>query len=368
MRVSTDTSQLFHLALTAFAVQAKARISKDTIDGRVQTSPSFAGFREILAAVAQSLMTVLAKAPGESLGRIGPKEIAYEAFKTVDWPMSRGDVLDNPGDRFIPSRDSRQLREALVQYFEGKPFKFNPELAQEINRIADGAHLPRPAAAQIRVTGDLIEQQIQEQSRAQRQSSEIQLAQDVKRYTDLLNTGYQVEADRLALRMFEDHGPMLSQMAPSVWRDLTVSQDSTLQGASTLKRLRGLVQFEMIPGYTACTTPDGRYDHGRARTGFEEALGLRPAMNNQSLVELKDSIPGGNDPFKLDVSDGEATAPYRRALRSLKENGEAAQLIKNLLDGKELSGTEKAHWDVTTSRVASPSLDCVDKIWRFHHN
>ncbi|HEY9717082.1 MAG TPA: hypothetical protein V6C69_06425, partial [Trichormus sp.] len=125
------------------------------------------------------------------------------------------------------------------------------------------------------------------------QISQLDLAIQTGKYRALLNQGEQVAADKMAMDMWRKHGPVLSALAGDVWSDLTVSQENSIMGASSLKRLhlRGLAQFDKVPGY----------DTGF--TGFREALGLQRAnaINNE-----------GSDP-KL---------PQERGLRQLAKEGD----------------------------------------------
>lgn len=112
---------------------------------------------------------------------------------------------------------------------------------------------------------------------ADQHSHEVALAGQVGEYQRLLNSGDQVAADRLAIQMWRDHGPALAQLAPGVWRDLTVSTDNTLQGASMLRRLqtRGQAQWDIVPGYAAGTPGDP----ATSLPGLRQALGLENAAN-----------------------------------------------------------------------------------------
>lgn len=123
---------------------------------------------------------------------------------------------------------------------------------------------------QIEQTGSL-------RGTADQHQHQLAVAREVGEYHRLLNSGDQVGADRLAIRMWQDHGPALAQLAPSIWRDLTVSTDNTLQGASMLRRLRdrGQAQWDLVPGYLAGTPEHPEY----SLQGFRQALGLENAAN-----------------------------------------------------------------------------------------
>lgn len=113
----------------------------------------------------------------------------------------------------------------------------------------------------------------------ERKSAELQVAADTNRHRILVDSGEQVEADKLALKMWKDHGPALAIIAPGVWESLNVSTDGGLQGASALKRMeqRGLAHFSIVPGYNS------------GREGFRGALGLAEAINHGEKPPLQRS-------------------------------------------------------------------------------
>ncbi len=102
-------------------------------------------FRAECAGILMQVMARSASAPPD--GPNGPRETAFAAFATCPWPMYS--IYENGLGRgtIVPSERNTALREAMVQYYQGQPFR--PELADQINEIVDGAQLPRPAAALI---------------------------------------------------------------------------------------------------------------------------------------------------------------------------------------------------------------------------
>lgn len=121
----------------------------------------------------------------------------------------------------------------------------------------------------------------------------MELSREVYKYTETLHRGDRVKADQMAVGMWSEHGPMLSQLAPGIWRDLTISTDTTLQGASLLKRLvdRNMAHWDTIPGYTSGDRGPGKpFDRAKSVQGFREALGLDPAFS--TLPEPPSTSPG----------------------------------------------------------------------------
>ncbi len=522
------------------------------------------------ATVAESLLSVLAQAPYNLQGKEGPRELAYNAFRDVPWPMFTGEVKDgkpeiitDQKDKTSKSWDSNRLRQALVDYYMGKPIASDADLdlVKQINRIVDNAKLPRPSALIVRDGGiegtpikewkpgmpdtvlqitdkiirnyttntetgqdalrrvmanletinslpgniradimgwtkkdglytltdkqkealgweaepsperkqalgwDKLSPEEQEAIRwqnakiparlvlAQMSTNELQdapvtrnllhvdiqaevnkrvadketaifkekgiikekqkeknanldefvektskganfgnqligfftfnngidaqlnerqtelarsfarlnkeigehqgtvgkleqdkggmrLAREVREYTETLNSGDQAKADKLAMKMWIEHGPMLAQLAPQVWHDLTQSTDTTLQGASMLKRLkdRELAHWDSVPGYTSgYIDPKYPYDRSSGLLGMREALGLNAAFSTPELKTVEKNLPasGHLDP---------AAANYKETREALKQaidremlSGKALQLAKDLYDGKQLS-------------------------------
>ena len=462
------------------------------------------------ARVAEGLLHTLATAPYDTKGGIGPRELAFKAFRDLPWPIPTGEKTPDGQPVIIQSRDSAKLKAALITYFEGKPITRAEDLAlsDQINRIVDNAKLPRPSALIVRNLGieggpienrkegdppsvlqitekiisnysgpnrdgqdvlrqvvknlemvnalpgyrraqvmgwtelsaehqailgkaepsadkkrslnwdslteaqkeaarwqdaaripaqlvagqmalnelqnsdiskkllepisDRIEKEMratsdaiwdekheirilqaqktanldlfvaktekganfgnqlvgfftgdngrdsklnEEQTKLARSFGELTqkiaareenlgrfeqdqsgmaLSRDVATYAETLNKGDRVKADQMAVGMWREHGPMMSQLAPGIWRDLTMSSDTTLQGASLLKRLhdRKQAHWDSIPGYTSGDNGPGKpFDRQKSNDGFREALGLKAAFGSpdesRGLLQLK---------------------------------------------------------------------------------
>src|SRR6185369_12495817 len=87
------------------------------------------------------LLNVLAKAGNASGDQTGPRELAFNAFKNLPWPMQ------GENGQIQSSNKSDRLRNSLVDYFRGRPYDL--DLSQQIGRIVDSASLPRPASAML---------------------------------------------------------------------------------------------------------------------------------------------------------------------------------------------------------------------------
>ncbi len=85
--------------------------------------------RNLQTDVARTLLRVIALAPGcdhREQPTKGPRELAYDAFKTHAWP----------------GLESSKLRHALLNYAEGRPW--DQTLKEEITKIAYDVDVPRP--------------------------------------------------------------------------------------------------------------------------------------------------------------------------------------------------------------------------------
>lgn len=196
------------------------------------------------------------------------------------------------------------------------------------------------------------------EAEAKQAKDSIELSRQVGEYHRLLNSGEQVAADKLAIKMWADHGPALKMLAPSVWNDLTVPRDATLQGQSLLQRLqtRGMAQWDSVPSY----------EPGEA--GFKQALGLQPAAgvgDARGLMQLK---PGEGN---LDTTAlrnhmlgrlNEDPALKRVSALAREMNEDLSDLSK--MFGAAMSGTKYEAFIDIAKQKASHLKDVMAKVTR----
>jgi len=165
----------------------------------------------------------------------------------------------------------------------------------------------------------------------------MRLSRQVREYTETLNAGDQALADRLAMNMWTEHGPMFANLAPRIWRDLTISTDTTLQGDSMLKRLksRGQAHWDSVPGYTSgATDPRFPYDKSKGLEGMREALGLKAAYSTPVLQTIEKNLPANG---KLDPANKEFKDALKEAIDRDMLSPKGKQLANDLYEGKQLS-------------------------------
>ncbi|MBP9091352.1 hypothetical protein KBI23_10000 [bacterium] len=134
---SLDSAQVKAIALFG-GKSGQESLSKLGINGEAAI--------EFQAQAGKALLRVVSMADNARPGREGPREIAYKAFKDNAWPNldeAKGEqqsIIDSSGK----TREPRDLREALLNYAEGRPFDIS--LSKEISRIVYDAGLKRPPA------------------------------------------------------------------------------------------------------------------------------------------------------------------------------------------------------------------------------
>jgi hypothetical protein len=203
---------------------------------------------------------------------------------------------------------------------------------------------------------------------ADRHEHQLRLANQVGEYQRLLNQGKNVDADKLAVSLWKEHGPALAQLAPGLWRDLTVNKDNTLQGACLLKRLhdRGLGQVDAIPSY-AGGDPDGKPED--SARGFRQALGLEKSEHtdkpvglmqlnrNEGLLDaaaLRTYMLGRVDADPTLAKFSDAARQMQTPMEDLSKMFSAAQqgtIYENFIEvAKEKAGQVKAQMDKITEK------------------
>ncbi len=204
-------------------------------------------------------------------------------------------------------------------------------LNAEQTRLATQLNL---RAAEIKAGEQVIEKL--EQKRAG-----IELSQSMREYIETLNKGDQKNADEMAIRLWTEHGVLLAKLT-RLWHDLTISSDTTLQGASILRRhnLRGTSHWDLIPGYTSGVKPGSYYDRSKALQGIREALGLNAAYSTPELQTIERLLPlsGKLDPDNRELKAALTTAVNRKMLSP--QAIELANLFTNPEVPKSLTETE----------------------------
>ncbi|MGH9550544.1 MAG: hypothetical protein ACRD3W_14285, partial [Terriglobales bacterium] len=102
----------------------------------------------------------------------------------------------------------------------------------------------------VRVAEHKLTQAAQANAIANQEEAFYSFGRDVHEYTNLRNSGNTREADKLAIALWQQHGPLLAEHVPTLWRDLNVS-DGTVVGRSILSRMQAqhLARVSEVPSY-----------------------------------------------------------------------------------------------------------------------
>jgi uncharacterized protein YoxC len=114
--------------------------------------------------------------------------------------------------------------------------------------------------SQLRERQARLPEQLGQASLAALRADRMQLAQDVTRYFELAATGERLNADKLALSLYERYGEQLKTHAPSIYAELTAKGQGSL-----LSRMHanGFAQFTEIPRIPRAGSEQGT-DHALA--------------------------------------------------------------------------------------------------------